>query len=210
MLHQDKGSKRLQKQGGTSGDTPGADDQPELDALDNADVDDDEADDPNALDSDLHLADAPVIAAPTRDTPPTGRASRAARERAEREKKERERAERAKTANTSKPSSRASNTKPSSSYNPMMTRSAASRRAEREARRRSITQMGDESARTPIKTQLLDQDKITELLHNPTRFVSEDELRQEYSYVIADIRSMGILTGSLIVLMIVLAQILPR
>ena len=50
--------------------------------------------------------------------------------------------------------------------------------------------------------------EVAELLANPTRQVTTDELRQQYSYVIADLGSMGLLTALLFVAMIVAAQIL--
>ena len=50
--------------------------------------------------------------------------------------------------------------------------------------------------------------EVAELLANPTRQVSTDELRQQYSYVVADLRSMGLLAALLFIVMIVAAQIL--
>jgi type II secretory pathway component PulF len=54
------------------------------------------------------------------------------------------------------------------------------------------------------------QDLVNELLLNPTKQVTEEQLRADYSYVVADIRSMAILALGLIVLLIVLATLLPR
>jgi hypothetical protein len=51
---------------------------------------------------------------------------------------------------------------------------------------------------------------INELLHNPTKVVTEDQLRSEYGYVLADIRGMFALAAGLIVLLIALAMLLPR
>jgi hypothetical protein len=53
-----------------------------------------------------------------------------------------------------------------------------------------------------------DTEATRERLDNPTKVVTEAELRQGYSYVLADLRSMGLLAAVLIVAMIVLAQIL--
>lgn len=56
----------------------------------------------------------------------------------------------------------------------------------------------------------LDASVVAELLHNPTKQVSEATLKEQYSYVIADIRSMAILAAGLFALLIVLAFVLPR
>lgn len=94
--------------------------------------------------------------------------------------------------------------------NPMQTRSAASRRAEREARRRSIT--GDAEPRPTARksSSQLEQSRVAELLRNPTREVTEAELKRDYSYVLADLRSMALLSVALVALLVILAQVLPR
>lgn len=56
----------------------------------------------------------------------------------------------------------------------------------------------------------LDADLVAELLHNPTKEVSAATLKEQYSYVIADIRSMAILAAGLFTLLIVLAFVLPQ
>jgi hypothetical protein len=53
-----------------------------------------------------------------------------------------------------------------------------------------------------------DPEAARQMLDNPTKVVTEAELRQQYGYVLADLRSMGLLAGALIVAMIILAQIL--
>jgi hypothetical protein len=53
-----------------------------------------------------------------------------------------------------------------------------------------------------------DMDVIKNRLEHPTRMVTEAELRQDYSYVIKDLRSMAVLAAALIVVMIVIAQII--
>lgn len=50
--------------------------------------------------------------------------------------------------------------------------------------------------------------EVAHLLENPTRIVTEDELRAQYAYVIRDLRSMAILAAILFVGMIVVASIL--
>ena len=48
--------------------------------------------------------------------------------------------------------------------------------------------------------------EVAEMLANPTKFVTEEELRAEYHHVIADLRSMGLLAAALMVALVVLAQ----
>jgi hypothetical protein len=55
----------------------------------------------------------------------------------------------------------------------------------------------------------LDQETIADILANPTKIVTEEELRSEYTYVLNDIRSMGLLALGLVVLLVVLASVLP-
>ena len=54
----------------------------------------------------------------------------------------------------------------------------------------------------------LDSATIAELLANPTKFVTEEELRDEYTYVLQDLRGMGILAGVLFVALVLAAQFL--
>lgn len=51
---------------------------------------------------------------------------------------------------------------------------------------------------------------VSELLRHPTRTVTEGELRKEYSYVLTDLRNMGLVAAGLVVLLVVLAQVLPK
>lgn len=60
------------------------------------------------------------------------------------------------------------------------------------------------------KTAQTETEMTAYLLAHPTKTVTEDELRTTYQYVAADLRSMGILALALVVLLVVLAQILPR
>lgn len=53
-----------------------------------------------------------------------------------------------------------------------------------------------------------DPETVRRLLANPTKIVTEDELRQEYSYVLADLKSMGLLAAALVVALIAMAQLL--
>ncbi len=54
----------------------------------------------------------------------------------------------------------------------------------------------------------LDADYVAELLSNPTKIVSEDDLRADYGFVIRDLRNMGILAAALFVALIIAALVL--
>lgn len=49
------------------------------------------------------------------------------------------------------------------------------------------------------------REEVAHLLHNPTRIVPESELQAQYSYVIADLRSMILLAAFLFVSLIIIA-----
>jgi len=55
----------------------------------------------------------------------------------------------------------------------------------------------------------LELDVIRQRLANPTRVVTTEELAKEYGFVIRDLRSIGLLAGGLILLLVVLATVLP-
>ena len=76
-----------------------------------------------------------------------------------------------------------------------------SRAAKRAARRRRLAR-ATETARAEEK---MDAAEIAERLRAPTRTVSEGELRAAYSYVLRDLRSMGILAAALIGALVLLA-----
>jgi cobalamin biosynthesis Mg chelatase CobN len=63
-------------------------------------------------------------------------------------------------------------------------------------------------SRSERKTDQTDTRYIRNRLANPTRFVSQEQLKQEYSYVISDLRSMGILAVVLLVAMVVIEKLL--
>ena len=56
------------------------------------------------------------------------------------------------------------------------------------------------------KKEELTSAEVADILANPTKFVTEEELRAEYHHVIADLRSMGLLAAALMVALVVLAQ----
>lgn len=64
--------------------------------------------------------------------------------------------------------------------------------------------------RREVDVSELSQSEIAERLANPVRTVSEDELRQQYTYVAADLRGMGLLAAGLFAFLIVIAQFLNR
>ena len=92
--------------------------------------------------------------------------------------------------------------------NPYRTSAASTRRTVRETHQGSTR--AERRERREGKENELSQDKIRELLHNPTRFVSEAELRQTYNHVIVDLRNMGLLAAGLLVVLVALALVLPR
>ena len=51
----------------------------------------------------------------------------------------------------------------------------------------------------------LDGEYVAELLANPTKTVTEEDLRADYSFVIKDLRNMGILAAALFVALIVVS-----
>lgn len=74
--------------------------------------------------------------------------------------------------------------------------------------RRSAAPRPPRRPRSLRSAEELTQDEIAERLANPLRQVSEAQLRAQYSYVIADLRSMGLLAAALFVLMILAALLL--
>jgi hypothetical protein len=56
------------------------------------------------------------------------------------------------------------------------------------------------------QVDLNDPQTVQKMLANPTKVVTEEQLRQEYGYVLADLRSMGLLAAALVVALIMMAQ----
>lgn len=83
------------------------------------------------------------------------------------------------------------------------TRSATPDVSTARARRKRVNQAQLERSK---KNGELDQETIAYLLHNPTKTVTEEEMRAQYGHVLADLRKMGLLTLALLVLLVVLAQ----
>ncbi len=78
--------------------------------------------------------------------------------------------------------------------------------SQRAARRRGLPQAQIERSR---KRGELSNEMISDLLHHPTRVVTEEELHKDYQHVLVDLRNMGILAAILIVVMMGLASIIP-
>lgn len=54
----------------------------------------------------------------------------------------------------------------------------------------------------------LDADFVAELLANPTKTVTEDDLRADYGFVLKDLRNMGILAACLFIALIIVSIVL--
>jgi hypothetical protein len=76
----------------------------------------------------------------------------------------------------------------------------------RSAARSKITSMSQiERARSRGE---LDQEMVRDLLANPIRQVSEEELHRDYAHVLIDLRNMGLLSAALIAALVILSFIL--
>ena len=54
----------------------------------------------------------------------------------------------------------------------------------------------------------LDGDYVAELLANPTKVVTEEDLRADYGFVIKDLRNMGILAAVLFIALVAVSLVL--
>jgi hypothetical protein len=88
--------------------------------------------------------------------------------------------------------------------NPYMITSASQRRTTQRA------QSGKGTSAEAIKNKDIDMATIQRMLANPTIEVTTEQLKQEYGYVLRDIRSMFVVAAGLITLLVALALILPR
>jgi hypothetical protein len=93
----------------------------------------------------------------------------------------------------------------------------AARRAERRARaararegiragNASVDPSTASASSSRKKSDKLDNETIQQLLANPTRVVSEEQLHEDYGHVVADIRNMFILAVILMVVLVAMAQ----
>jgi hypothetical protein len=86
--------------------------------------------------------------------------------------------------------------------NPYTILSAAERR---DRERLKTGRVGTRESSTTMTAE-----QVAELLANPTREVTVDDLKRDYQHVIRDTRGMFMLAGGLVILEIVLALLLPR
>jgi len=71
----------------------------------------------------------------------------------------------------------------------------------RKVKRRKASVSADAAKR---RSGELSGERIAEILARPTKEVTEAELREDYGYVLRDLRSMGVLAGVLFVILILL------
>lgn len=79
------------------------------------------------------------------------------------------------------------------------------RTAERAARRRA-EQMPAQGRRNGEQRPVLDIDYVRDRLAHPTVIVTEEQLRQQYGYVIADLRRIALLAIGLVAALVVIAR----
>ncbi len=96
-----------------------------------------------------------------------------------------------------------------------VSKSREERRAEMgvSSARRRYTATAAETANTPRPYAKRKRDELTvedidARLNNPDKFVTEEQLRAEYGYVLRDIRSMFILAGALFATLLVLGLVI--
>lgn len=77
------------------------------------------------------------------------------------------------------------------------------------AARRSSTAKRLREKNQESRRKTMTGDEISEILANPTKFVSEAELREQYGFVLKDLRSMALLAGASFFFLVVLAVLLP-
>ncbi len=86
----------------------------------------------------------------------------------------------------------------------------SSRRRERRTSGSSSSSRSSGSSPTTFQSRKrggeLDNQEIAHLLANPTKVVSEEELHEEYGYVLRDLRNMGVLAAVLMIFLVLLAQ----
>jgi hypothetical protein len=82
---------------------------------------------------------------------------------------------------------------------------AAPKPAPRASTRKRIEAASLERSR---KRGQLDADTVEAMLANPTKIVTEAELRAEYSHVLVDLRNMGLLAAVLVVVLVIMAQVI--
>jgi hypothetical protein len=64
--------------------------------------------------------------------------------------------------------------------------------------------------RRPANYEEMTPEDVAYALEHPTKIVTEESLREQYGYVLADLRSMGILATGLFVALIAIAAVIIR
>ncbi len=95
--------------------------------------------------------------------------------------------------------------KPAAAPVPRSSKPAASTNRARSSRRGNLQPAQSRGER---KSDSTDTHYIRSRLAHPTRFVTKEQLQEEYSYVTSDLRSMGILAVVMIVAMVVIEKLL--
>lgn len=85
---------------------------------------------------------------------------------------------------------------------------AKSEQPERKTARRRSSSVSPAQLDRAKKRGELEPDFVEDMLANPTKFVTEEELHEEYGFVLTDLRNMGILAAILLVVLVLLAQFL--
>jgi hypothetical protein len=120
------------------------------------------------------------------------------------------------TSPTPEPESEAARQPKQSTSSKQESDSALAERAARRAERRARASSGRTALRSSMSgtkrerrsDRALDHASIRERLVHPTKLVTEAELRNDYSYVIRDLKSMFLLAGSLFVLIVILGNVI--
>jgi hypothetical protein len=91
---------------------------------------------------------------------------------------------------------------------PASTRTREERRSRRSRRRQpGGVQFSQRRRLDPDRDKdRIDVETIQQMLANPTKFVSEEDLRKEYAFVLSDLKNMGLLAAALMIVMVFLAQ----
>ena len=55
----------------------------------------------------------------------------------------------------------------------------------------------------------LDHDQIASILEHPTKFVSDEEMKTEYGYVMQELRQVGMVAAGMFVVLVALAYLIP-
>ena len=89
---------------------------------------------------------------------------------------------------------------------PAKTAAAASSTAPSKPRRRRALQAAQLERRKDEGA--LDAEYVAERLANPTKIVTEDDLRADYGFVIIDLRNMGLLAAALFIALVIVSLVL--